>query len=289
MSRNILVIGGTNYFGKHLVEMLLTAGDRLWIAARGNNPIPPQASFIYFDRLNNVPLKTNTVYDLVYDQSCYTSSTLNNLLKVIRNCGTYILTSSQAVYQNNLALKEDRIDYNKIDEYKDKINNYGMEKLKAEAYVAKQAINYIFPRFPIILGKNDPRTRLQNLIKHIKSSRVNLPLSNPLLQYLDEYNAATSLYKLPLSKHNGAINIACPEIITAQELCQTIAKLIGKELKINWCTNYTFTPFDLVKDATKTLDTAKQTILDLKFKNINNILKEIEPSLNLQSNYLGSQ
>ena len=40
MSKNILVIGGTRYIGKLLVQRLLRAGHRVTIATRGYAPDP---------------------------------------------------------------------------------------------------------------------------------------------------------------------------------------------------------------------------------------------------------
>ena len=280
MNRNILVVGGTSYFGKHLVNILIEAGEKVWVATRGNNSINPNASFIYFDRFKDKPLDTKIIFDIVYDQSCYSSSSLRNLTHILSSCGMYILTSSQAVYSNGWSIIEESINYNKVDEYINKINSYGFEKLKAEAYIARYTDRYVCPRFPTIIGKNDPRMRLQNLITQVKTGYISLPETNPFFQYLYEQDAAHSLYKLSLTTHQGPINIANPNPISVKSLCELIANKLNQRLHIEWSRDFKFEPFDLIKSETKTLNTVKQGVINLNYKNINEIIEELNHLLN---------
>ena len=77
MHKNILVIGGTRYFGKLLVQRLLAAGNKVTIATRGHAPDPFGARItrIRVDRRNEramlAAFANVDVYDVVYDQMCY--------------------------------------------------------------------------------------------------------------------------------------------------------------------------------------------------------------------------
>src|SRR5688500_4451829 len=98
VKRNILLLGGTGYFGKHLVKMLLANGDNVCIATRGIAEIPVGCTFVKYDRMCGEKLLLNDRWDVVYDQSCYTSDCLSGVADIITNCDKYVFTSSQSVY-----------------------------------------------------------------------------------------------------------------------------------------------------------------------------------------------
>lgn len=274
-NRNILVLGGTGYFGKHLVKMLLTHGDRVTIATRGVNQIPQGCSFIHFDRNKDSDIVLINNWDIIFDQSGYSSDSLNNLINIIPRCGKYIFTSSQAIYPPNLAIEEESLEHHCFDNYKQIINDYGMEKLKAESFIKNLTSRYIFPRFPVVVGLNDPRQRVQTLIDKILSRAIYLPASNPLLQMLDEFNAAQTLFDLSFKQFTGAINIASEDNISVENLCYMIAQHFNIELNITWSQNYKASPYDLVKLESKTLATKKQCVLGLQTNPITAIINNL--------------
>lgn len=269
MNRKILIFGGTNYFGKHLVNQLLANGDRVYIATRGNKPVPSGCDFIPFDRDGNALFNVKHHWDVVYDQSCYKEAQLINILPVIARCSTYVLTSSQAVYPSGLAMGE------KITASTDSlVNSYGLEKRKSERFIQSQTADYICPRFPVVVGENDSLRRLQQLIETIHAGTVTLPRNNPLLQLLDEYDAAKVLFELPLQDFRGAINIASPGSISTQQLCEFLAQFLSINLNIEWSDHYHHEPFDLIKATSKTLCLQRQEKLGLKLKDLSEILHD---------------
>lgn len=276
MARRILVLGGTKYVGKHLVSKLLANGDDIFIATRGNNPIPNGCTFIKYDRdSKDVKLSINRPWDIVYDQSCYSSESLFNLKNVINSSGKYIFTSSQAVYPNGLNLEEDSIDLNDnrlISEYK--INKYGLEKLKSEMYIYKNANHPMILRLPVVVGLNDPLQRVQNLISKISTNAIMLPQGNPLFNLIDEFDAAECLYQLSYVDMKGAINAASQEIISAEQCCQYLAKLLNIKLNINATENFDFSAFDLIKAESKTLSLKRQAVIGLNLKSAFKSLQE---------------
>ncbi|WP_229508038.1 NAD-dependent epimerase/dehydratase family protein [Massilia sp. Dwa41.01b] len=105
MHKNILVIGGTRYFGKLLVQRLVRAGHRVTIATRGYAPDPfgPRIERIRVDRRNETAMRAAFLgarYDLVFDQMCY--SPLDAAIAVRTFAGKvarYVLTSTIDVYR----------------------------------------------------------------------------------------------------------------------------------------------------------------------------------------------
>ncbi|WP_440993466.1 NAD-dependent epimerase/dehydratase family protein [Cysteiniphilum litorale] len=255
MGRKILVIGGTQYFGKHLVRQLIEAGDNVTIASRGNNPAPKSCLHVYFDRekRDSINCVLDRDWDITYDQSCYSSNNLDLLSNVIKNSGAYIMTSSQAVYPNGSLLKENLTERHSVDSYSNCINSYGQEKLKSERYIQSLNKNSIFPRFPVVIGKNDPRMRLQSIIAQISTKRISIPIKNPAFNIICEDDAATALFLLAKSQHIGAINIAAEGSLEAEQMCLIIAKLLNIDLSIFRCHKHNYSPFDLIKESSKTL------------------------------------
>lgn len=270
--RKVLVLGGTSYFGKHLIDLLIANGDDVSLVSRGNAQVPRHCSFIKFDRSSGQTFSQSKYWDVVYDQSCYSSLYLCGFEGLIKNCGKYILTSSQAVYQPGLSLKEADVSY---EDMVGKVNQYGLEKLRSEAFISRLTSNSIFARFPVVVGVNDPRHRLQTIIKKVSSGTVDLPVGDPLLQLIDEYDAAKTLFDIAFLDFNGAINLASRDIISVENLCLAIARLKAVNVTINWLNDFQYSDFDLIKKESKTLCLEKQGHLQLNLKSVEKILENM--------------
>lgn len=273
--RNILLLGGTNYFGKHLVKMLLDYGDNVCIVTRGIAKIPAGCGFFNHDRASGKKLSLNSFWDVVYDQSCYSSDSLIGMEDIIKKCGKYILTSSQSVYSPGENIDENSIDYNKISHYQGIISDYGLEKIKSELIISSLTKSCIFPRFPVVVGANDPRRRLQTLVDQISNEHVCLPKNNPKLQILDELDAARVLFELPFKNFIGSINIASNKVITTEELCQSIANMMNIKLQIEFVNDFESNSFNLIKTESKTLLLEKQKMLKLDIKNTSAVVENL--------------
>ncbi|MDD7804151.1 MAG: hypothetical protein PUP46_00950 [Endozoicomonas sp. (ex Botrylloides leachii)] len=258
MSRNTLVLGGTRYFGKHLVQLLLDRGDNVYIASRGNYPIPKKCNFIKFDRDYGL-YKGPVTFDIVYDQSCYLGAQICSIKNIILNAGLYILTSSQSVYPFKENLKE----------YEAKIcegvTGYGLEKLKAEECALKLTNRATVVRFPVVIGANDYYKRVHKIKNDIFNGEIVIPSNNPLLNIIYEVDAAKALFKLSEVKSMGAINIASPYQVSPKEICYHIASKFNRsfELKLDEDFNPSF--YSIFKRHPKTLNLDKQKGLGFDF------------------------
>lgn len=107
MRKNILVIGGTRYFGKLLVQRLLAAGHQVTIVTRGHAPDPfgQRISRIRVDRRNERAMLAAFAgvdkYDIVYDQMCYSPIDAAIAVKVFAGrVKRYIVASTIDVYRD---------------------------------------------------------------------------------------------------------------------------------------------------------------------------------------------
>ena len=96
----ILVIGGTRFFGIHMVEELLKAGHEVTIATRGiaSDSYGNRVKRIIIERTNEESMKTLREYyfDVVIDKIAYCSNDIKYAMENI-NCDKYIYMSSTSV------------------------------------------------------------------------------------------------------------------------------------------------------------------------------------------------
>ena len=99
---NILVIGGTRFFGIHMVNELLTAGHDVTIATRGkaSDSFGDKVKRIFLERTKEESVRealSGTHYDVVIDKIAYCSNDIKYVMDVI-DCDKYIYMSSTSVY-----------------------------------------------------------------------------------------------------------------------------------------------------------------------------------------------
>ena len=112
MRKNILVIGGTRYFGKLLVQRLLAAGHDVTIATRGHVPDPfgERIARVRVDRRNERAMHLafgNASFDVVYDQMCYSPIDAAIAVRVFAGkVKRYIVASTIDVYRGLMGQHE---------------------------------------------------------------------------------------------------------------------------------------------------------------------------------------
>lgn len=98
----ILIIGGTRFVGRHLVEELTGRGHHLTLFNRGTNNIFPQLKTIVGDRNRQSDLDqaTSENWDVVIDTCAYFPRQVRMLRSVLRSGAQYVLISSISVYRS---------------------------------------------------------------------------------------------------------------------------------------------------------------------------------------------
>ena len=100
----MLVLGGTSFFGKDIVELALDAGHKVTVFSRGNQrpDFWNRVDHIIGDRTNKIDFAkklANKLFDAVIDNIAYNREHVVNAIDVFQgNIGRYLLTSSIAVY-----------------------------------------------------------------------------------------------------------------------------------------------------------------------------------------------
>ncbi|MET9608177.1 NAD-dependent epimerase/dehydratase family protein [Streptomyces sp. NPDC006512] len=100
----ILVVGGSRYFGKHLVTLLRDAGKEVTVLNRGSAALPPPGvGRLVADRDDERQLREALgprTFDAVVDQVCYTPQQAAVARRVFAGgrTGRYVMTSTMEVY-----------------------------------------------------------------------------------------------------------------------------------------------------------------------------------------------
>ncbi|MGE1047136.1 NAD-dependent epimerase/dehydratase family protein [Bacillus sp. GMs2/1] len=235
--KKVLVLGGTRFFGKHLVEALLQEGHDVTIATRGvtEDSFGSAVKRIIIDREDGKLLEKRLEgksYDIVYDNLCYSSNAAKIICEVLRGkTKKYVMTSSMAVYEPALSLSEE--DFNPYDyaiAYGDRNDfNYGEGKRLAEAVVFQQAtFPVVAVRFPVVIGENDYTKRLQFYVECIMNQKpIVVDHVDGTLSFIHEKEAGEFLAWCGMENVKGPINACSNGVVSTEEIIHFIEEKTG--------------------------------------------------------------
>ena len=173
---NILVIGGTGYMGKIMVERLLDRGDLVTIFSRGTTQPP------WWDRINHIPGDRNDrsnfvdklgglTFDAVVDTQAYRWEDVEAAVRAFTgSVGRYLLVSTSSVYleghvdfsrhcpYDEMAVNWDNLEY----DYPPNEDPYAVGKRHCEKWLLENAggLPYTIIRIPAVMGPEDPTGRM---------------------------------------------------------------------------------------------------------------------------------
>ncbi|MDR5682704.1 MAG: NAD-dependent epimerase/dehydratase family protein [Armatimonadota bacterium] len=169
MVRSVLVIGGTEFFGKHAVELFLDDGWRVTVLSRGRRRPGwwDRVEHIACDRTDREAFSAalrGRSFDVVFDNVAFDAPDVSSALEVFRQTvGHYVLTSSGAVYAERSG---DRVfahaseDEPMVDARADN-HPYVAGKRRAERALVDHAggLPYTVIRPTVVQGPEDPTRR----------------------------------------------------------------------------------------------------------------------------------
>ncbi len=247
----LLVIGGTRFFGKLIVENLLSEGFDVSIFTRGN--INPQFSrsvrYIKGNR-RDYPSFISKVgkyeFDVVIDNIAYNGRDVRSAVQAFRGkISRYVLTSSTTVYRvmkyTNPVREEDaRIGSPpEVERETKELHQYSLGKREAEEVLFRITDENEFPltiiRPPVVQGEGDPSLREYFWIQRVMDGGPVLIPDGGLYPFRHVYASdLAKTYVLALDNEksvNKAYNIAQREILTLKEYVQSICEVLGVEFR----------------------------------------------------------
>lgn len=243
---HVLVIGGTKFFGKAIVDDLLNDGHEVTLFSRGNNRPP------FFDAINHVSgdrndaddfktKLTHQTFDAVIDNIAFTADDVRAALNAFAgNAGRYIFTSSAAVYytgEMTMPVAEDDVNFAfqpPAGEEDAPLWRYTLGKLEAERVLLDQDdLEYTIIRPPIVLGPEDPSLRGYFYFQRLLDERPIILTNGGVQSFRLAYSRDLSrgyLRALASERAENAIyNLNQSEIIQLTDLIETSAEALGVE------------------------------------------------------------
>ncbi|OPJ61160.1 NAD-dependent epimerase/dehydratase family protein [Clostridium oryzae] len=240
---DILVIGGTRYFGIHMVNDLLKQGHNVTIATRGNakDSFGDKVSRIILERTNPESMKmalADKKYDIIIDKIAYCSNDIKYVLDVA-DCDKYIYMSSTSVYEpKHWNTIED--DFNALDKKLVWCSrmDFPYEEIKRQAecalWQAYKNVNAIAVRYPFAIGKDDYTKRLLFYIEHtIKENPMNIDNVDCQMSYIRSDEAGKFISFLVDKEYTGPLNGSSNGTISIREILDYVELKTGKKAMIS--------------------------------------------------------
>lgn len=236
----ILVIGGTRYFGIHMVNELLNKGHNVTIATRGKSPDPfgNKVKRIIFDRSDIESIRNSSLgdkhYDVVIDKIAYCSNDIKNVIELL-DCDRYIYMSSTAVYEEK-SMNTREEDYNGTGKkliWCDRSDfSYSEVKRQAENALCQKYSdkNWTAVRYPVVLGKDDYTNRLLFYVEHIiKSVPMNIDNIDYQMGYISSDEAGRFLAFVAENDFKGTVNGCAHGTISLREIIDYVEEKNGSK------------------------------------------------------------
>ncbi|WP_127578999.1 NAD-dependent epimerase/dehydratase family protein [Paenibacillus koleovorans] len=242
MEKKVLVLGGTQFFGKRLVAKLVEDGADVTIATRGRtqDPFGDAVRRVQLDRQDRSSvgsaLKTGE-WDILYDQTCYAPKEAADVWETVNGrIGRYVFTSTMAVYELGIGKTEADFDparfaYTLGDRaaYRGGMEGYRLAKREAEAYLFQQvSVPVTAVRFPYVIGPDDYSNRLRFLVERVcAGAEIGVADADAFLAFISSEEAASFLKWAGEADWSGPINAGSYGFITHRVLLERIRAIAG--------------------------------------------------------------
>ena len=213
--KKVLVIGGTRFFGRKLVELLIADGHDVTIVTRGQlaNPFGDKVKHLIVNRRDTEAFSTaveGEYYDIVYDNICYSQNEAKAFCDIFNGkVDKLVFTSTIATYAAD-------------------------GKAQCEAVFFKYATcPVVAVRFPIVMGVDDYTERLHFHVKHIVNKEViGFVNMDAEMSFILAQEAGQFLKWAGLTNVEGPFNATAQGTISLQALIMLVEKATGNQAKI---------------------------------------------------------
>lgn len=240
---NILVLGGTRFFGIHMVNALLENGHDVTIATRGNatDPFGEKVKRILLERTNPDSMKEALAekhFDVVIDKLAYCSNDIKTALDVL-DTDRYIHMSSTAVY-NPKKVNTTEEDFDGLERpviWCDR-PDFPYDEIKRQAeYALWQKYsdrNFLAVRYPVVLGEDDYTNRLKFYVDHVVNQQpMYIDNMDYQMSYIKSGEAGRFMAYLADKDMKGAVNGASQGTISLREILEYVEKKTGKKAMLD--------------------------------------------------------
>ena len=233
----VLVLGGTRYFGIHMVDSLLDRGHTVTIATRGRrrDMFGDRVERLVIERTDPDSLKAalgKRRFDAACDNLSFCSDDVKILLDSV-DCGRYVMTSSAAVYTDmRLDMSERGFDPLSYRLRWGTGLEYGEGKRQAESALFQRYPEFkpVAVRFPYVIGEDDYTGRLLFYVENtVKGIPMNIDNPDEQLAFVRSDEAGDFLAWTAGQKFTGTVNTASKGTISLREVISHVEDKTGKK------------------------------------------------------------
>ena len=250
---DVLIIGGTRYMGRIVVQKLLERGDRVTVFSRGTTQPEwwEQIEHIQGDREDRADFAAKLKgksFDAVIDTQAYRKEDVESAVGAFDgNVGRYVIVSTGSVYlegavdfSKHCTFQESVVDWSSIDyTYPAGEDPYGVGKRHCEKWLQENSnIPYTIVRIPAVMGWDDPTGRMWWWVQRALDGRgVVIPLEDRglfrTLYSADAAGAFIRVLDVP-GTANQTYHIAMQEIMAIERWAHLIWGAAGHECQITY-------------------------------------------------------
>jgi 2'-hydroxyisoflavone reductase len=242
---HILILGGTRFLGRHLVEAALAAGHEVTLFNRGkSNPgLFPQVETLTGDRRENLDALKGRRWDACIDTCGYIPREVRMSADALRDSvGHYTFISTISVYSD--ALKPGEDESGPLASLADPT----VEEVTGETYgglkvLCEQAAEGALPgrvltvRSGLIVGPHDPTDRFTYWVARAAEGGAMLAPGDPAqtLQFIDGRDQANWIIRMTEANTTGIFNVSGPaHPLTMRETLETCVQVAGAGAALTW-------------------------------------------------------
>jgi 2'-hydroxyisoflavone reductase len=242
-TKTVLILGGTNFIGPHIVEAMRAHGHTVTLFNRGKTHpgLFPDIEQLHGDRDGHLEALANRKWDAVIDTSGFVPRIVKASAELLApNVGQYVFISTISVYKNLDKVGADETDpTTPLDEPgSEEPKYYGANKALCEKAVEAAMPGRVATIRPgLIIGPGDPTGRFTHWVSRMADGGEVLGPgdgSTPV-QYIDGRDLAAWLAHVVEQRIVGVYNALGPEKrITMKEVLDACNHVGGDKATITW-------------------------------------------------------
>lgn len=247
----LLVIGGTRFVGRHLVQAALARGDIVTLFNRGQSAaqVPPGVELILGDRSADLSALAGQRWDAVVDTCGYLPADVARMADALSTqVDRYAFVSSVSVYASSATPNHEDSPLGRIDDADTAVvdgRSYGpLKALCEQALVQRLGARALLLRPGLVVGPHDPTQRFTWWPARVsRAVQDGLPMLAPgapgrPLQFIDARDLADFILHALDKACSGAYNAAAPGgFTTMQGLLDACAVAAGGQPRWLWASD----------------------------------------------------
>jgi len=235
----ILVLGGTQFLGRHVAAVALEHGHQVTFFNRGQTrpELFPDVEKLRGDRDGKLDALRGREFDAVVDTSGYVPRVVAATLDALGAIGHYTFISTISVYREGACARGEEGAVAELAEPTEEVTgeSYGALKALCEEVVRDRFPDAFIPRPGLIVGPWDPTGRFTYWpMRLADGGRVLAPAPpGAPVQVVDVRDCASWIVEAAEANLAGTFNTVCPasSISEVLETCRTVA---GADAELVW-------------------------------------------------------